>query len=182
MLHRLICHPDTPGPDIRIAAGVSLREGGDRWRFRYEVRGRLDAIVWPVPVGQPPRARDGLWRTTCFEAFGCRGGGEGYVELNFSPSGDWAAYLFASYRTRSSPAAERRIVGRGPIVAVLPSADAMVVEVLVEPVTLAGVTALGLSAVIEEADGTKSYWALAHPPGAPDFHHADGCALRIDAG
>jgi len=30
---------------------------------------------------------------------------------------------------------------------------------------------VGISAVIEELDGTKSYWALAHPPGAPDFHH-----------
>ena len=29
---------------------------------------------------------------------------------------------------------------------------------------------LGLSAVIEEQDGTKSYWALAHPDGPPDFH------------
>lgn len=30
---------------------------------------------------------------------------------------------------------------------------------------------VGISAVIEELDGTKSYWALAHPPGKPDFHH-----------
>jgi len=32
---------------------------------------------------------------------------------------------------------------------------------------------LGLSAVIEETSGRKSYWALAHPPGKADFHHAD---------
>jgi hypothetical protein len=30
---------------------------------------------------------------------------------------------------------------------------------------------VAISAVIEELDGTKSYWALAHPPGQPDFHH-----------
>jgi hypothetical protein len=37
---------------------------------------------------------------------------------------------------------------------------------------------LGLSAVLEEQDGTKSYWALAHPPGGkPDFHHPD-CFVR----
>jgi hypothetical protein len=29
---------------------------------------------------------------------------------------------------------------------------------------------LGLSAVLEEKDGTKSYWALAHPAEKPDFH------------
>jgi hypothetical protein len=34
---------------------------------------------------------------------------------------------------------------------------------------------LGLSAVLEETDGTKSYWALTHPnPEKPDFHHP-GC-------
>jgi len=30
---------------------------------------------------------------------------------------------------------------------------------------------IGISAVIEELNGTKSYWALAHSPGKPDFHH-----------
>ncbi|MEO7634103.1 MAG: hypothetical protein ABIS38_00470 [Sphingomicrobium sp.] len=30
---------------------------------------------------------------------------------------------------------------------------------------------IGLSAVIEEQDGAKSYWALAHGPGPPDFHN-----------
>jgi len=33
---------------------------------------------------------------------------------------------------------------------------------------------LGLSAVLEETDGTKSYWALAHCGEKPDFHDA-GC-------
>ena len=40
---------------------------------------------------------------------------------------------------------------------------------------------LGLSAVIEEADGRLSYWALAHPPGKPDFHHSDCFALELPA-
>ena len=38
---------------------------------------------------------------------------------------------------------------------------------------------LGLSAVIEDTSGGKSYWALAHPPGKPDFHHADCFALEL---
>ena len=33
---------------------------------------------------------------------------------------------------------------------------------------------VSITAVIEEKGGRKSYWALAHPPGRPDFHHADG--------
>jgi hypothetical protein len=41
--------------------------------------------------------------------------------------------------------------------------------------------ALGLTAVIEETNGRKSYWALKHPPGKPDFHHADCFAAQIAA-
>jgi len=38
---------------------------------------------------------------------------------------------------------------------------------------------LSLSAVIEQADGRLSYWALAHPPGKPDFHRADCFTCEI---
>jgi hypothetical protein len=38
---------------------------------------------------------------------------------------------------------------------------------------------LGLSALIEDKSGGTSYWALAHPPGKPDFHHADSFAYEF---
>ena len=38
-----------------------------------------------------------------------------------------------------------------------------------------------ISAVIEEIGGTKSYWALAHPPGEPDFHHPTSYAATLPA-
>jgi len=34
---------------------------------------------------------------------------------------------------------------------------------------------------VENAAGSKSYWALRHAPGKPDFHHADAFALQLDA-
>jgi hypothetical protein len=40
---------------------------------------------------------------------------------------------------------------------------------------------LGLAAVIEEKGGRISYWALAHAPGKPDFHHRDCFQLRLPA-
>jgi hypothetical protein len=40
---------------------------------------------------------------------------------------------------------------------------------------------IGASAVIEETNGTKSYWALAHPPGKADFHHSDCFAAVLGA-
>ena len=39
---------------------------------------------------------------------------------------------------------------------------------------------LALSAVLEADDGTLSYWALHHPPGSPDFHHANCFVLRLE--
>jgi hypothetical protein len=45
----------------------------------------------------------------------------------------------------------------------------------------AGPWEAAITAVIEEADGTKSYWALAHPGEKPDFHHPDGFVLELDA-
>ena len=38
---------------------------------------------------------------------------------------------------------------------------------------------LGLSTLIEDTGGHKSYWASAHPPGKLYFHHADCFALEF---
>ena len=35
--------------------------------------------------------------------------------------------------------------------------------------------------VIEEADGTKSFWAMAHPANAPDFHDPACFVLELPA-
>ncbi len=45
----------------------------------------------------------------------------------------------------------------------------------------AGSLDVAISAVIEEADGTKSFWALSHPPGKPDFHAPSCFALTLPA-
>lgn len=46
---------------------------------------------------------------------------------------------------------------------------------------LDSVAVIALSAVIEETGGHKSYWALAHPPGQPDFHHPTCFAATLPA-
>jgi len=40
---------------------------------------------------------------------------------------------------------------------------------------------VGLSAVIEETSGNKSFWALTHPSGKADFHHPDCFAYELPA-
>jgi hypothetical protein len=39
---------------------------------------------------------------------------------------------------------------------------------------------LGLAAVIEDRARVLSYWALKHPSGKPDFHHADSFVVTLD--
>jgi hypothetical protein len=48
------------------------------------------------------------------------------------------------------------------------------------PIGAAEPLAVALSAVVEERDGTLSYWARRHPPGRPDFHHAEAFADRLE--
>ena len=38
---------------------------------------------------------------------------------------------------------------------------------------------MGVSTVIETVDGAISYWALAHPPDKPDFHHPESFVLEL---
>ena len=108
---------------------------------------------------------------TCFEAFAMRAAG--YREFNFSPSTEWAAYDFDGYRAgmRNADVLAPRIEGR----------HGQEHYELFVAFDLPGEAPwrLALTAVIEEADGVKSYWALKHPPGKPDFHHVDGFVLEL---
>lgn len=114
-----------------------------------------------IPPRRPARFVDGLWRHTCFEVF-LATRARAYREYNFSPSGEWAAYSFSSYRRRSNERMTR------------PRWNGRVATVLAR-----GRLRLGLSAVIEEKNGTLSYWALRHAPGKPDFHHRRAFAMEL---
>jgi hypothetical protein len=162
-----------------IEARVVRRRSG-LLELRYIVAGDLHRLVIPAPA---PQARaDELWRTTCLEAFVGAPGREGYVELNFSPSTAWAAYAFDGYRQGMQAAAGIAAPG----LKVRASKDRLELRVRVD---LGHCSLLdpdrpwriGLSAVIQETSGRLSYWALAHPAGRPDFHHADCFALELPA-
>jgi hypothetical protein len=119
-------------------------------------------------VSEPWRA-DELWRTTCFEAFFRADGEGGYREWNFAPKGNWAAYDFSAYREDMQPAD----VGSPPYIRMEDNFTWWTVGATIA-VQADKKWQLGLSAVLEEKGGTKSYWALAHPSEKPDFH-APGC-------
>lgn len=169
--HALMPHPATP-PIARfgIEAALMIAPEG-QWLAEYRVTGDVDAIAWPGPAA--PERTDELWRTTCFELFAREGAGGAYREDNFSPSGRWAAYAFTGYRDGMA----NRTVARAPRVARIRGQSAF--SLLVELDAPLPMGRIALTAVIEEGDGTKSYWSVAHPAGAPDFHHADCFAVEL---
>lgn len=129
-----------------------------------------------IPESRAPRRADNLWQHTCFEAFVMAGEGPEYREFNFSPSGEWAAYDFRGYR--NARALESVV---SPCIQVYRSMDRLELDAEISQGLLPHgcQLTLGLSAVVENVDGILSYWALRHPPGKPDFHHADAFALQL---
>ena len=206
---QLVPHPDTPPTAIGSLACSISWQGPGLWCFDYIVGEPPEALSLPVPAA--PQRSYGLWERTCFELFLRQPGFGPYYEFNFSPSGEWAAFGFDSYRSgmaelavaqplitstdrrqfalamtsyltnlgmdpeqASSLAATK--VDSGPA----PAQNYALSATLEDPSFGApGPWEAAICAVIEEADGTKSYWALAHPPGAPDFHHPDCFVLDL---
>jgi hypothetical protein len=149
----------------------------------YIVTGKISDLAMP-PAAAAARTEE-LWRHSCFEAF-VRGWPDvAYYEINFAPSTQWAAYKFSGYRSGMRVAAEIN----APQIVVKATPDRYILRAsleLAEPLQPAAggrgaIWRLGLSAVIEETGGRQSYWALAHPPGRPDFHHSDCFVLEVPA-
>jgi hypothetical protein len=161
------------------AIRVQVRRTDAALELCYRVEGDVGRVL--LPVETTVRRADGLWKHTCFEAFIRGMSTSEYLELNFSPSGEWAVYRFSGYRADMADAD-----AAAPHVCVQREARALLVDVIIDvdavPDLPRGEIQLALSAVIEETDRRLSYWALVHPTEKPDFHHADGFALRIGGG
>ena len=154
-------HPDVSSPVTTIAV-KAMSVAPDLLRLDYWIGGDLDRISFPRP--QAASRSDGLWKHSCCEAF--LDAAHGYYEFNFSPSSQWAAYRFDSYLAgmRDAATADPEIVWDRE------GEAARLTVTLRLPPDVTG--PMGLSAIIEDVNGNRSFWALDHPPGAPDFHHA----------
>jgi hypothetical protein len=138
------------------------------------VQGELGALR--IPAVKTSQRADRLWQHTCLEAFVRPVGGATYFELNFSPSSEWAVYRFSGYREGMSA-----IDAGAPRVVVASRAGCLRLDATV---ALAGLNEaheidVGMTAVVEELEGTLSYWALEHPGSKPDFHDARGFVMKL---
>jgi hypothetical protein len=165
--YRLVPHPEFP-PDRLTGLEVDVRLDGDEISVDFRAEPR-DAVLLPEPRGGG--RTDALWEATCFELFLKPVGSEAYFEFNFATTGEWAAYRFSGYRDGMEPLP-------APLdfcISAHPWADVDLLSVDLDIGFLPpGQARLGISAIIEEAMGRRSYWALAHAPGEPDFHN-DAC-------
>jgi hypothetical protein len=161
------------GPLRSLHATVSL-DGNGRVTVEFAAHGELSGLRLASASPAPQRRVD-LWRHSCFELFARRGTERGYLEFNFAPNGDWAAWVFDDYRsggrelepapigisTHSVDAGHWRLRAQAELAA--PEAAAFSTDTAVT-------WWLNLAAVIEAGDGNLSYWAVHHAGARPDFH------------
>ncbi|MGB3807225.1 MAG: hypothetical protein WA936_08500 [Erythrobacter sp.] len=156
------------GPIRAVTAGITATPNGFKTRFHLD--GPADRIA--LPAKAPSARADDLWKTTCCEVFWQPVGGAPYYEFNFSPSGQWAAYAFDSYRENMQDLPVDAI-------SVAPSIGDRAVSLQIEVVAdLPAPAQVGLSAVVQHEGGDLQYWALAFGPGRPDFH-SEACRQLI---
>ena len=175
----LIRHPDTRSDAVRGVRARVTRTADGTLAVHYSLEGDLDRLCVPRP--RTPRVAERLWQHTCCEIFVASKGSPGYHEFNFGPSGEWAAYAFARYRS-GELLADAEL---NPGIAVRSTSEAFELDARVRlsrlsPTYLGASLSLAVSAVVEDDSGKLSYWALGHPPGKPDFHHPDSFALAFD--
>jgi hypothetical protein len=179
-LRPLLVHPGSPCPAaLSLRAGASA--GASAWLdLTFVLSGPLDRLRIPPRTPMPTKI-DRLWEHTCFEAFLARDAGNSYLEINLSPSGNWAAYAFDGYRERAlrDPDVRPEVRLESDSAALTLTARLRLPAGWCAPGTGLRV---GLCAVVEAIDGSLSYWALRHAAERPDFHHPDGFALVLDRG
>lgn len=170
--YRLQPHPaNRDGANEAIEVAVSHSATG--LSLTYRITG-MPAIRLPAPAAAGPA--DELWRHTCCEAFVASDGV--YHEFNFSPAGSWAVYRFTDIRQRDP--AYRPLVA--PVIHSVADADGLTLRAELPAALLpAGAPrTLGLTAVIEHADGSLAYWALRHDAPQADFHRPATFLIPLD--
>jgi hypothetical protein len=168
----------TPCAIHRIEVRVA-RPMPTRLALEYELLGELAGVR--IGDGGPtlaanPLPTEGLWRHTCMEVFVAHDPPGHYLEFNLAPSGQWAAYRFSGYRAGMAPLA----APRAPRIEVRTQSERLLLSAVVDlPLDLSGKLRLGISAVVEDTQGTLSYWALRHAGERPDFHHPDSFGFEL---
>lgn len=158
-----------------LEAVAGCRKG--RLRLLFRLQGPLDQLCL-APASPQPQRRDGLWQSSCFEAFVGVSGNPSYWEINLCPSGHWNVYALSAYRQglREDLSLERLPCQQLRLEQ--PDGQMLLeMEVVLALQPLAGVEPEGLelsaTAVLEHRELGCSYWAWEHCGEEPDFHRRE---------
>jgi len=146
--------------------------------MRYEMRGELEQIVFPMRSESPAR-KDDLWKVTCFELFLAIPDQPQYWEFNMSPSGDWNVYKMDAYRRvgfREEMSFEQiQFKARKDASEFVLSAYIDLNPLFEEEQILEA----GMTAIIQTKDGNETYWAVKHPGEQADFHLRESFTIDL---
>lgn len=174
----LVPHSSNAGSAAFAIVGRAELEGsGSTLRFSYRLTG--DVAQLAIPHRWRSQRAERLWEHTCFEAFIAPASGARYFELNFSPSTQWAAYVFDDYRKGMRPLE----LAVAPLITATKTPNELRVTAAIEVGAFADAPwpwRIGLTAVVEDRAGGGAYFALKHPREKPDFHDAAGFAALLD--
>lgn len=174
---RLVSFPGTSSPLPEAFADLSWKDGA--LELRFDLGDGADALFDGLFAAsrkfsvQELKREDGLWKTTCFEAFFGVPGEPGYWELNLAANGAWNLYRFDGYRAPQPPAPSedfvitRFEVGNGTLHCRLQpeSRDPFALEA-------------ALCMVARTAQGT-CYLSVKHAGAKPDFHLRASFTVKV---
>ena len=174
MRYPLKPHPHSKGQSVALLTVEAIRAKSGELSLHYALSGDTAALL--IPPKAAATRTDNLWHHTCFEVFVASGKDTAYREFNLSPSTEWAAYQFTSYRKGMAnnehvPAPQIECVVKPDILELHAN--------LVPDLPRDEPWRLAVSVVIEEKNGNKSWWALTHPQPKPDFHNPDSFTLIL---
>jgi hypothetical protein len=157
--------------DCRI--NILFSKDNDCFQVVFELATQLTDLTIPSFEPSKVKRKDKLWEHTCFEIFLGYGGSPNYWEFNLSPSGDWNVYSFSGYREGMREDAS--FEGLPFKVQILSERELrLAIAIDFSRIPILSDLNVGVSAVLEQKNGIKSYWAVKHPGEVPDFHAREG--------
>lgn len=169
----------TAAGDMGCTVSVVGRVTPEDLLLEYVLQVPTGVMLQRASASVAPSRCDDLWRHTCCEAFFAIDGGSGYLEFNFSPSGDWAAYDFEGERRGR---VNHVWHGREPRVRWF-ALDRLLVTLPLSTFSSWGAPVIlqaAYTAVVETDAGEHSFWALQHARDKPDFHARESFIARLE--
>lgn len=180
--HAYILLPFQTVPEAKAYTSVSPTLTGQltvyagEIEMTYIVSGNLDTLRIPLPVVSPLRM-DHLWEHSCFELFVAVQQQAAYWEFNFSPAGHWNAYGFSSPRQGMQPEAQIKEVY--VLTKKMPNQLVLTANVPLLKAWKNVKLDIGISAILQDQQNTRRFFALQHRGEKPDFHQRETFILSV---